>query len=230
MVNPISTSEAIMEQQTALAQLITSMHFAEKPELDIRYGKIGREKTLQDSLYHLAYLSESIRAESGAIFNSYLEWVKIVLESRNVPLEVLLDNLIYVDKACTQLLSAENNEVIKPYIEEGIESIKQGKSQPASYLTEDNPLLNDARQYLSFLIDGKRKEAQTLISELVRNNQSIATIYEHVFKATQYEVGLLWQTNKVTVAHEHYCTAATQLIMSSIYASIFETKKREQNW
>jgi methanogenic corrinoid protein MtbC1 len=226
MVNTISTGDSIIEHQTALAHLITSMHYAEKPELEVRFGKMGREKTLQDALYHLVYLAESIRADSGVIFNSYLEWLRIVLEARNVPPEVLVDNLKYVEKACTQLLSDEKSELIKTYIESGIESLKGGKSHPATYLTDDNPLLIHAKHYLSFLIDGKRKEAQTLINELIRNNYSIPTIYEHVFKATQYEVGLLWQTNKITVAHEHYCTAATQLIMSSLYASVFETKKK----
>ena len=225
MLTAIATSEAIIEQQAALAKLITDMHFAEKPELEVRYGKAGREKTLEDALYHLAYLAESIRAESEPIFNSYLSWIKVVLETRNVPIGVLLDNLEYVDKACTQLLSVENYKVIKPYLLSGIKSLENLKPVQASYLKEDNPLLSEARQYLKLLIEGNRKEAQALITRLVENKHSISSIYENVFKVTQYEVGLLWQTNKITVAHEHYCTAATQLIMSSLYSSVFESPK-----
>ena len=225
MANAISTSEAIIEHQTALAELITGLHFAEKTELAERYGKKGREKAQQDAFYHLSYLAISIRVESFGIFNSYLDWLRIVLEARNVPTEVLLDNLNYVDKACTQLLPDEGNLVIRSYLTNGIESLKIEKPFPPSYLTKENPLLNYARQYLSLLLKGKRKEAQAIIEEMLRNNHSIGTIYEHVFKVILYEVGLLWQTNKITVAHEHYCTAATQMIMSSGYSSIFETKK-----
>lgn len=226
MINAIIASEEIMEQQVALAQLITNMHYTEKPELKARYGKTGREKALQDAAYHLAYLAESIRAESTALFNAYLNWVRIVLEARGVPVEVLLDNINYIDKACTQLLSNENNKVIKEYLASGVENLKVVKTHPASYLRDDNPLLSEARQYLSLLIKGKRQEAHALIEELTGNKHSIPSIYEYVFKATQYEVGLLWQTNKITVAHEHYCTAATQLIMSSLYSSVFNTKKK----
>jgi methanogenic corrinoid protein MtbC1 len=43
----------------------------------------------------------------------------------------------------------------------------------------------------------------------------------HVFQPTQREVGRLWQINRVSVAQEHYCTAATQLIMSQLYPHIF---------
>lgn len=50
-------------------------------------------------------------------------------------------------------------------------------------------------------------------------------IYLHVFQAAQYEVGRLWQTNQLIVAQEHYCTAATQLIMSQLYPYVFASEK-----
>jgi methanogenic corrinoid protein MtbC1 len=93
-------------------------------------------------------------------------------------------------------------------------------------LVKDNPLLCYAERYLSMLLAGKRKEAQVLIHGLITTKHNIAHIYEHIFQATQYEVGLLWQANKITVAHEHYCTAATQLIMASLYPYIFEMPKK----
>ncbi|MBX2939425.1 MAG: cobalamin-dependent protein, partial [Ferruginibacter sp.] len=55
---------------------------------------------------------------------------------------------------------------------------------------------------------------------------SLTDIYEYIFAATQYEVGVLWQSNKITVAHEHYCTAATQFIMSTLYPLIFNAEKK----
>ena len=34
-----------------------------------------------------------------------------------------------------------------------------------------------------------------------------------------------WQMNRLTVAQEHYCTAATQMIMSQLYPYIFEGER-----
>ena len=50
-------------------------------------------------------------------------------------------------------------------------------------------------------------------------------IYLHVFQATQHEVGRLWQLNEINVGQEHYCTAATQLVMSQLYPHIFTSGK-----
>lgn len=43
------------------------------------------------------------------------------------------------------------------------------------------------------------------------------SIYLEVLQPVQREIGNLWQTNEVSVAQEHYCTAATQLIMGRLY-------------
>ncbi|GFO70373.1 hypothetical protein GMLC_39520 [Geomonas limicola] len=41
----------------------------------------------------------------------------------------------------------------------------------------------------------------------------------------QYEVGRLWQLNRVTVALEHFCTAVTQNIMLELYSKIISGKR-----
>lgn len=226
MANLTITANRISEQQLLIAQLVTKIHFEEKPELEVRYGTIGREKSIQDVVYHISYLAESIRSESQDIFNSYIEWVSSVLNSRNVPIDILIDNLYMLDRACKHLLLIEDYSFAANYITNSIQKLKHQKPFPTSYLTEENPMVDSANKYLSFLIEGNRNKAQLLINELIDNNQPLPQIFEHIFQATQHEVGLLWQTNKITVAHEHYCTASTQQIMSSLYPYIFNSKKK----
>jgi methanogenic corrinoid protein MtbC1 len=216
----------IVENQLELAQHITGLHFKHHPELNLKYGKAGRDKCLQDSQYHLTYLAEAIRADSTEIFTSYLEWAQGMLQARHIPVQHLIDNLGYIDLACRELLPGKDHHTIAAYITDGIKRLKSMKPLPDTCFALDNPLLTEAKQYLALLLDGNRKQAQFLILDLVKKNQSISTIYEYIFQATQYEVGLLWQTNKITVAHEHYCTAATQLIMSSLYTYIFDSEKK----
>ncbi len=53
----------------------------------------------------------------------------------------------------------------------------------------------------------------------------VKDIYLHVFQSSLYEIGRLWQENRITVAQEHYFTAATQLIMSQLYPYISKSQK-----
>ena len=53
----------------------------------------------------------------------------------------------------------------------------------------------------------------------------ITDLYLQVFQRCQREIGRLWQLNHVTVAQEHYCTAATQLVMAQFYPYLFSRPK-----
>jgi methanogenic corrinoid protein MtbC1 len=90
---------------------------------------------------------------------------------------------------------------------------------------EENPLAELATDYLDALLRGERNLASRLILNAVDEGVSIKKIYLHVFQPCQREIGRLWQTNQVSVAEEHYVTAATQLIMSQLYPHIFNTRK-----
>ena len=61
--------------------------------------------------------------------------------------------------------------------------------------------------------------------EAVDNGIGVKDIYLNVFQSSLYEIGRLWQENKITVAQEHYFTAATQLIMSQLYPYISKSQK-----
>ncbi len=82
-----------------------------------------------------------------------------------------------------------------------------------------------AHQYLQNLLQKDRFAAEALIRETLDKGVPIKDVYLKVFQPSQWEIGRLWQTNKITVAMEHYCTAATQFIMSRLYEHIFTTDK-----
>lgn len=90
---------------------------------------------------------------------------------------------------------------------------------------ESYPLTDLAKMYLNALLRVQRDAASRMIIKAVEEDTDIKDIYIHVFEASLHEIGRLWQTNQITVAQEHFCTAATQMIMSQLYPYIFRSKK-----
>ncbi|MDZ4172189.1 MAG: cobalamin-dependent protein [Methanobacteriaceae archaeon] len=82
-----------------------------------------------------------------------------------------------------------------------------------------------AKSYLESLLLIKRDVASEMIIKAIENGADIKKIYIDVFESSQHEVGRLWQNNLISVAQEHYCTAATQMIMSQLYPYIFKGYK-----
>lgn len=77
------------------------------------------------------------------------------------------------------------------------------------------------QSYMGRLLDRDQVAARAIVQELVDGGTDLRDIYLELFQPAQREIGVLWQTGRVTVAQEHYCTAVTQRIMSSLYPSVF---------
>ena len=215
----------LTERKGELAVKITDLHFKSHPELDKKYGDKGREKCREDAIYHLNYLIEALQVESQELFNHYLEWAYNMLDARNIPIDDLEHNIRSIKDVISGEFSANSADMAVTILESGVQHLENLEPQEETFLIPENPLVEEAQQYLNHLLSGKRDNASNVIDQLVEKGVSVTEIYEHIFQATQYEVGVLWQRNKITVAHEHYCTAATQLIMSRLYPIIFSGKK-----
>lgn len=72
-------------------------------------------------------------------------------------------------------------------------------------------------RYLQNLLAARRKEAHDLIMDAFRHGYPIPAIYTEILQEALYEVGRLWEENRISVAEEHLSTAITQFVMSSLY-------------
>ncbi len=93
---------------------------------------------------------------------------------------------------------------------------------------DDKLLVQLYQEYLDLLLRKERTKAEKLILSNVHDRETVKNIYLGVFQPAQWEVGNLWQQNKISIAMEHYCTAVTQYIMSKLYQYIFTTEKNGQ--
>ncbi len=79
--------------------------------------------------------------------------------------------------------------------------------------------------FLLNLLQGNKGNCSALAHEYLAQNPSIQDLYEEVFKTALYEVGRLWENNKITVATEHMATAITEGILNELFAQIISGKK-----
>lgn len=215
----------IHESSNELSNYITELHFEHDPSLSVRYGSEGKKRCKQDAVFHLNFLAEALTMQLPEMYANYILWAESMLKSRNIPDTDLINNLDFVQIAIHEILGSEFSNVTKDYINNAREKLLEKKEEVRSFITGENPLKEEVTMYLDFLLNGKRQEANQLISDLISKETSIKDIYQHIFQISQYEIGRLWQCNKITVAHEHYCTAATQQIMSGLYSHIFSMNR-----
>lgn len=82
-----------------------------------------------------------------------------------------------------------------------------------------------AERYLNYLLEGNRSKCSALVHQYLNENNSIYDLYETVMKVALYEVGVLWEKNKISVAAEHLATAVTEGILNELFEQIISTKR-----
>lgn len=221
-------AQTITSRRDAITDWVFEKDYALHPELQERYGDRGRELYRRDNNYHLQYLTNAIAAGQKEIFLDYISWAKTMLLNYGVRTEDLLANLELLAQGFQELLPSEVSTTANEFLRAGINCIRAVPDQPPSYLRPDNPHRNIAEQYLSSLLATDRNRALAFILDHVQSDIQVSDMYLNVFQPVQYEVGLLWQLNKISVGQEHYCTAVTQFIMSQLYPFIMQKDKNEK--
>ncbi len=214
------------ENIDSYAQEALEHQFNEEPSLK-HLNPQQKKHSLEDTAYHIKYLSESIAYDDINIYINYAKWVKHLFLNRNLPLKWFHNSLKSIQIILESNFETDEISLINSFIDAAINELENEDSLK-SYIDTSTELGRYARLYTEKLIDADRVGASNLIDELIEKTYSVEDIYLEIFAKSQYEIGKMWQENRITIAQEHYCTAATQTIMSKLYPFIFATKKTDK--
>jgi MerR family transcriptional regulator, light-induced transcriptional regulator len=213
---PPSTGEWLNTNSKILAREITSEHFHRHPELDERYRQKGRERCIEDTAYHLHYLAEAIAADSPSLFTSYLGWAKIMLSARGIPPADLVSHLRTTMHIIEQRAASIDVLAIANIVNAALAALPHLPDQLPSFIDPQKPFAADAEKYLHALLILDREDAIQPILTMVESGTRVSDVFEHVLVPVQQEIGRLWQQNQITVVQEHFCTAATDMLISKL--------------
>lgn len=222
----LQTGQTINARRESLAAATTDRLYAARPEISSRYGARGRDKCTQDALCHLDVFVHAIQVDSPVLFTTYIRWAKVMLKSRGIAATDLELTLGYMQEVLSQTLTdREMRDLTVGIIDSAREELARLPDILPTYLIEGEPLADLARNYLDALLHNDTHRGARFVLDAVKGGTAVKDIYLYVFQRTQREIGRLWQTNYLTIAEEHYCTAATQLILAQLYPYIFTGAK-----
>jgi methanogenic corrinoid protein MtbC1 len=82
-------------------------------------------------------------------------------------------------------------------------------------------------EFRNILISGDRGAASRMITEMIQSS-SVEEVYEDVIKPALYDIGALWEKNKISIATEHRATAITEGILNEIFPKISSEKRNNR--
>ncbi len=217
---------AIISELKVLASETYKRMVQKAPELSVQTSKTFIEKSIRDIEYTILYLSNAISVSSTQIFVNYVQWFMDIMKSLSIPTKYLKISIEAIQEILSEYFPSYE-EIIIDYIEAGLKQIGVQNVEEPSPVRSIHILKPYRDKYIKFLLNGDRFHANALVQDLIAHHYSIQDIYMEIFSESQREIGRLWQTNEISIAEEHYCTASTQLIMGQLYPYIFSTPKND---
>ncbi len=216
--------EIIFRYINSLARDAVKRQYLAERQIWKKYGSSGRQRAVEDARFHLLFLAEAVKAGEPILFREYISWLKLLFKGLGFPNNSLVSTINYTFDTVYEKLSEQQQKQIEIYQSEGLDAAA-GTPKTSSFINEGNEAGQIAKKYLQLLLNRNQHEALKLITGAVENGFQISDIYLKVFQPVQREVGRLWQTGSISVAEEHYCSSATQMVMSQFYPAIFSTPK-----
>lgn len=224
---PESTAMLLQQHFALLTERAVEQQYQRQPTLWQPYGDEGRLKSVRDMGYHLTYLIEALQANAPQLFLEYLAWVQELFHGLTFPPDVLSVSLETLEQAVIDCVPAvPERQAALTLLQEARVYLQHGLRETPSYVQGERPIDELARAYLQALLQSDRRTAQRLIMDALQAGITVKELYREVFERTQREIGRLWQANRISVAQEHFCTAATQMIMSQLYPYLFTGERK----
>jgi methanogenic corrinoid protein MtbC1 len=165
-----------------------------------------------------AELQRAITWDKPVLFADCVAWASAALIQSGLPAAALTRHL--EQRATVMRRQPAGAEAVVLAAMQTLADDAQAALPPAG-----SPLSPLATLYYRALLRGDRHLASRLVLQAVEQGTPVKHIYLQVFQPAQREIGRLWQLNRISVAEEHYCTAATQLIMSQLYPYVFSSPR-----
>jgi MerR family transcriptional regulator, light-induced transcriptional regulator len=76
-------------------------------------------------------------------------------------------------------------------------------------------------RYVAAQLEGDRRSAlRVVVDEGLARGVPVPRLYVELIQAAQYQIGELWQANRISVAQEHLATAISQLALAELYRAL----------
>jgi methanogenic corrinoid protein MtbC1 len=222
------TAEAIETQRVKIARAAVAEQYKRQPEIWESFGDQGRKLSERDAEYHLPFLSEALSSLEPRIWNDYVEWVQGLFANLDFPPEVLPVMIDSFQKAIQKTLPSEQAACASEILEKSRTQLTLNPEVKKSHLDIQSPLHALTGSYLDLLLKGERHKASQMILAAAEDGIPIRDIYLEVFQTAQREIGRLWYTGEISVAHEHYASATTQFIMAQLYPYVLSSGKNNR--
>lgn len=207
-----------------LAIHVTEGYFLAHPECWREDMARIRRLCHEDLGYHIDHLASALALGDATSFGAYMLWLRSALEHRGLDLAHPVDSFRLMQAWIEREIEHPQVAQVLVLLEYAVALLEA----PSAEVPEQQgdalvALSRDVEQYAQVLIAGQRREVTEQLLAAMDAGASLVDVSVDLIQPALYQVGLLWQQNRITVAQEHLATALVQNALAAGFAkAVFE--------
>lgn len=219
-------------QASLILQAHVNEHLVANPKITDLIGRNPFEVMRDIHRNHAAFMSTVFKVNSFELMVRTVPWVYRAYHARGFSYDYFPAELVAWQLAIHECLhnSEHKSKILAvykwlvQYHEDMIKLSLTGEGLAFSVLDETNELQHI---FLSLLLHGDTQGCLKLVEQSIQTPNDLKHFYLEVIWPVMYQIGQLWESNKISVAEEHVSTAIVGRVMASLYPrfAVFETTK-----
>lgn len=222
--NSRALEELIDHPDTAAGRALDSL-FELRPDLRLRYDERSLRLAREDMAHHVRRLAQSALSGEVDSLKDYLSWLKVLFRGLPLPDELIAESLRCAARGAAGSLKDPDARGILELGELAAESYAGLDADSGRYGGPGPAPGTPVHAYVRTLVDGRRDLAGKVVEAELSRGRSVRDLYLDLFQPAQREIGRLWHVREVSVAQEHFATAATQYLMSELYPRLISQSR-----
>jgi len=212
----VNASRAIEQVARAIAEWTVTAQAEDDPTIARRFGPGWRPLWVTDTQIRIRYLAQAIAVRRPEVFAEAVRQTAAAFAARSATVSDLQRNLRTIRDVTDQELPADVAGRAAEIIDSTVEGLQLAPPPPTSLIDVEHRHGRLAMKYLHALLEGRRRDAETLILDVAGHGTPIRELYLEVLQPVQAEVGRMWHAAEVTIGDEHFATATTESVMSRL--------------
>jgi methanogenic corrinoid protein MtbC1 len=156
--------------------------------------------------------------DTSKIFIDYSRELKNTLDSHGIAVGSLIEAYLGIKKSLTKRLSEKQYQQVENILESGIEEIQSGNKILTPLMQVPSKVLVQTKDYLHAMLEGNNSGAQYVIQQGFVEGLTLVDMEVGIVQPAMYQIGELWQNNRITVAQEHLATAVSEKILAQAFS------------
>jgi methanogenic corrinoid protein MtbC1 len=168
----------------------------------------------EDIGHHLRFLQAALTSGSSGLFADYVQWLAAVLKNRGVATEPLGESLWLLDRLIAARLRGDQAWAARAVVQAGIAALDAAQPLLPAFYRKLPPSDPESPVFTEALLAGDKRAALGVVNAKLADGMDLIEVDVAVIQPALYEVGQLWQHNRISVAQEHLATAICQTVQA----------------